>query len=329
MTQFRIRTASRLHFGLLGWGPQAARQFGGVGLMIEAPGIELVAGTAPNWSSAGPLADRVQSSTRHIQEQRAGHALARLDVAPARIQVVTAPSDHVGLGVGTQLSLAVVRIILRLAGDSDPSVESLAKLSGRGLRSGIGLHGFLHGGLIVDGGRRDEVHPPPLVARLPFPEDWSILILQPPGPRGRHGPDELQAFNDLPPLPDRVTERLCRLVLLGILPAIAEHDLPAFGTALDELQAHIGAAFAPVQGSIYASARSEGIIAELGRLGLSGAGQSSWGPTLYAFGVLSEPERELVASRIQERYGLHPATITWTKAANQGALLAPVNEGQA
>ena len=60
MTQFRIRTASRLHFGLLGWGPQAARQFGGVGLMIEAPGIELVAGTAPNWSSAGPLADRVQ-----------------------------------------------------------------------------------------------------------------------------------------------------------------------------------------------------------------------------------------------------------------------------
>ena len=55
---------------------------------------------------------------------------------------------------------------------------------------GIGLHGFLHGGLIVDGGRRDEVHPPPLVVQMPFPEEWSILIVQPPGPRGRHGPDD-------------------------------------------------------------------------------------------------------------------------------------------
>lgn len=103
----------------------------------------------------------------------------------------------------------------------------------------------------------------------------------------------------------------------------------AFGAALDELQARIGAAFAPVQGSIYASARSEGLIADLGRLGLSGAGQSSWGPTLYAFGILSEPERDLVASRLRDRYGLHPAAITWTKAANQGAALACADEGEA
>ena len=122
------------------------------------------------------------------------------------------------------------------------------------------------------------------------------------------------------PPPDRVTERLCRLVLLGILPAVVERDLLAFGAALDELQARIGAAFAAVRGSVYASARSEGIIAELGRLGLSGGGQSSWGPTLYAFGFLSEHERDLMASRLHERCGLHPAAITWTKAANQGAV---------
>ncbi len=39
--RIRIRTASRLHFGLLGWGPEARRQFGGIGLMIDSPGIEL------------------------------------------------------------------------------------------------------------------------------------------------------------------------------------------------------------------------------------------------------------------------------------------------
>ena len=57
--------------------------------------------------------------------------------------------------------------------------------------------------------------------------------------------------------------------------------------------------------------------------------RSSWGPTLYAFGFLSEPERDLVASRLRDRYGLHPAAITWTKAANQGAVLACADEGEA
>lgn len=78
-------------------------------------------------------------------------------------------------------------------------------------------------------------------------------------------------FRPLPisPLPDRVTERLCRLVLPGILPAVVERDLLAFGAALDELQARIGAAFAPVRGSVYTSTQSEGLIADLGRPGRS------------------------------------------------------------
>src|SRR5208337_358349 len=84
-----------------------------------------------------------------------------------------------------------------------------------------------------------------------------------------------------PPLPDRVTERLCRLVLLGILPAVVERDLLAFGAALDELQASIGAAFAPVQGSVYTSTQSEGLIADLGRPGRS-PGMCRRGRTLTA-----------------------------------------------
>ncbi len=289
--------------------------------MIEAPGIELRAEPAPNWCCAGPLADRVQDTLRQIQEQRSQRPVDQPEIAPARIHVVTTPADHVGLGVGTQLSLAVVRIVLKLAGDADPTVESLAALSARGRRSGIGLHGFFRGGLIVDGGRRNEVHPPPLVAWLPFPEDWSILIIQPPGPRGRHGPDELQAFNDLPPPPDRVTERLCRLVLLGILPAVAERDLSSFGQAVIELQHHVGSAFAPLQGGLYASPDSESLIAELAGLGLMGAGQSSWGPTIYAFGALSEPERRSVASRMLDRWRLPASAVLWTRAANHGAVL--------
>ena len=73
-----------------------------------------------------------------------------------------------------------------------------------------------------------------------------------------------------------------------------ENDLHAFGAALTELQQNVGSAFAPMQGGVYATPQSESIIAELTSLGLVGAGQSSWGPTLYAFGSLTESERAAV-----------------------------------
>ena len=61
--------------------------------MIEAPGIELLAEPAPNWSFAGPLADRVQDTLRHIQEQLdTTTQWIGLIVAPARLQVVICAS---------------------------------------------------------------------------------------------------------------------------------------------------------------------------------------------------------------------------------------------
>lgn len=320
-SHLRLRTASRLHFGLLGWGPEAIRQFGGVGLMIEDPGIEILAEPASEWAFEGPLAQRVQRIVHQIRDAGSGGGEPARRVVPARLQVVSAPPEHVGLGVGTQLGLAVVRLLCQLAGEPEPSAEALARLSGRGRRSGIGLHGFLRGGLIVDGGRRDEATPPPLIARLKFPEDWSVLTIQPPGPRGRHGADELDAFSRLPPPSESTTERLCRLVLLGILPAVAEHDLPAFGAVLHELQVQVGQAFAPVQGGIYSNPRSESIVAELGRLGLSGAGQTSWGPTLFAFGEIPASDRVSLAAKLVDRFHLDASLVNWTSAANHGAVL--------
>jgi beta-RFAP synthase len=159
------------------------------------------------------------------------------------------------------------------------------------------------------------------VARTPFPEEWSILLIQPPGPSGRHGSEEAQAFAQLPPPPEQVSDRLCRLVLLGILPAAAEHDLQDFGQALTELQHHVGSAFAPVQGGLYASHEAESLIEQLRGLGLAGAGQSSWGPTLYAFGSRTEAEKKEIVALLLERNRLDPGAIRWTKAANHGATI--------
>ena len=59
MTRLVLQTASRLHFGLLAWGPGQERQFGGLGLMIDRPGIELVVIPSGEWASEGELSGRV------------------------------------------------------------------------------------------------------------------------------------------------------------------------------------------------------------------------------------------------------------------------------
>jgi beta-ribofuranosylaminobenzene 5'-phosphate synthase len=311
-----IRTASRLHFGLLGWGLPAGRQFGGIGLMIDEPGIELTVERASSWSIQGPMAQRV---VQLVDSLEARLRAAGATVLPARIRVASVPPAHVGLGVGTQLCLAVARAVFRLAGVSDISVDELAHITGRGRRSGIGLHGFEHGGLIVDGGRRNETDIPPLLARLPFPEDWSILVVRPPGQSGLHGPDENRAFANLPPITQDVTDSLCRLVLLEILPAVLERDLAAFGAGLGELQAKVGACFAPAQGGIYSTAQAPQIVETLRDAGFVGVGQSSWGPTLYAFSAQPHHELNSTVDAMRQRFGLDSSAVFLTRAAKYGA----------
>ena len=177
---------------------------------------------------------------------------------------------------------------------------------------------------MVDGGHKVADDVPPLVSHMTFPPEWSILIVRPPGPKGRHGAAEAAAFAELPPCPERVTERLCRLVLLDLLSAVAERDLAAFGAAVGELQHRVGTAFASAQGGVYATPESATLVDDFARHGLVGGGQSSWGPSLYAFGDLSAEDRQAVADWLVDRRGLDRSAVLWTRAQNQGAAITPL-----
>jgi beta-RFAP synthase len=313
-----IVTPSRLHFGLLAWGEDHPRQFGSVGLMIDRPGIEIGASASSTWSADGQLGDRVLAVARRVADALAheGQTLEPFHLATER-----APREHVGLGTGTQLSLAVARLLLAASGEMEPSAERLAVLTGRGGRSGIGVHGFMHGGLLVDGGRSPESKVPPLLARMELPDDWSIVVIIPPVGHGLAGFDERQAFGRLTAVPTRTVERLCRIVLLDLLPAAAERDLEDFGSALARLQEEVGRGFAPVQGGLFAHPRSEAIAAAMRGSGLVGVGQSSWGPALFGI-VRKDDDRQAAISRsLRDQFGLKPEALFWSSASPTGARL--------
>jgi beta-RFAP synthase len=318
-----LHTASRLHFGLFRLSAEAcwpdaggaavlpARQYGGVGLMVEAPGVRVRVEDAATWSATGPLAERALAFAHTFAASLDPHHPA----PPQRLTVEQAPPEHAGLGVGTQLGLAVAHLLARRCGLTDLGVAELARRVGRGRRSALGVHGFARGGFLVEAGKRgDELAP--LVARADFPEAWRVILALPPGPPGLHGVGESQALLQLPLAPLAATDALCRLVLLGMLPALAETDEPTFGAALYDYNRRVGEWFAPVQGGVYASAGTAAVVEFVRQQGVAGVGQSSWGPAVFAV-VPDVGRAEDLARRLRQRFGLEGAAVTVTRATNR------------
>jgi beta-ribofuranosylaminobenzene 5'-phosphate synthase len=321
----RVEAASRLHFGLLslpGPGPEAAiwldsegqhsiaaRHFGGVGLMVEHPGIALTVAPAADWSAHGPCADRALAFAKA--------ASAGLGIHQAfQINVERCPPEHIGLGTGTQLGLAVARAIALVGGRRDMAAAELAKLIGRGRRSALGIHGFTHGGFLVEAGKRDPDAISPLVAHVAFPPEWSILLVMPRGLQGTHGQCEAEAFGQLGRSPPNLaqTESLCRLVLLGMLPALMERDLEGFGNALYDFNRRVGNMFKPWQGDVYGHPIVGEVIRGLRSAGLKSVGQSSWGPTVFA--IVDRQDASDVCEWLIRKHGLDREELVVTRAAS-------------
>jgi beta-RFAP synthase len=166
----------------------------------------------------------------------------------------------------------------------------------RGARSGVGIGLFEQGGLIVDGGHGPASGPAPIVARLPFPEPWRIVLVLDRARQGLHGAAERSAFAALPPFPERAAADICRLVLMQALPALAEQDIAGFGAAVRAIQRILGDHFAPVQGGRrFTSSAVAACLDALERAGAHGVGQSSWGPTGFVFAESAAEAERLAA----------------------------------
>lgn len=288
-----VKTTARLHMGFIDMHGGLGRRFGSVGLSLDKPATSLTAELRADFSARGVGAQRVVECARNFAHSTGLHGGAHFEVGEAI-------PEHAGLGSGTQLALATGVAMARLHGLNMP-LREIAVMTARGARSGIGIGAFEQGGLLVDGGRGRDTRVPPIVARLEFPSQWRVLLIYDAHSQGVHGVQEVQAFDELPEFSAAQAARIARLVLMQVLPAVAEQDMESFGCAISELQRIVGDYFAPAQGGKrYISPMVADAIAWLEVKGVRCIGQSSWGPTGFAI-VGSEAQAEQLLKELQRR----------------------------
>lgn len=179
----RVRTGSRLHFGLMELHPSSPHCYAGLGAMVEMPGLEMELNASnaavdptsiPIVECSSALEERVHSVLARVQR------LGAVTHLPDSIRFVSELPLHCGLGAGTQTACALALALTEFdrffeesrslpeAGSNEKrvgeslersegschrvSVAELAKLAGRGRRSAIGLQGVMSGGLVLDHG---------------------------------------------------------------------------------------------------------------------------------------------------------------------------------
>jgi len=330
----RVVAPCRLHFGLfhvpvdgLTHYPDGrpVRKFGGLGMMIDNPCVTVTATEAEGDVENGSLAERAGTFRKHIRE-------VLRQYAPGRQLAITAdgPTEHTGLGVGTALGLCVSAVTfggmaqsLRPTRPDGIKYEFFVNVVGRGKRSGIGVEGFRAGGFIADGGKASEDGLPPS-QRQDFPLTWRIVLVRPPTPPKWYGDRERTAFarGRSAETALTLTDRLIALAHGTIVPAVRNADFGTFAQSIFDFNRLAGEPFHDDQGGPYAGAEVACVIDELIEMGAVGVGQSSWGPTVFAF-CQDADEAERLAGRARARFS-SATEVTVTAANNTGARLETV-----
>jgi beta-ribofuranosylaminobenzene 5'-phosphate synthase len=313
-----VTTPSRLHLGLIDLNGSIGRVDGSVGLAIQSPSCVLEA----------TFSEHLRVEAADSVRQRVEPLVARLQrewgVGNAELRFRETIPEHYGFGSGTQTTLAVITALSRLY-DVPLQKEEIARLSGRGGTSGIGVYAFFEGGFLVDGGHRfpqskaaflpsaasSNAGVGPLLFRRDFP-DWEIVLVVPDA-RRVSGEEEVRLFQTRCPLSRASAERICHRLVMGVLPALAEENLNAFGKALESFQ-KVG------WKQIEIAAQDKSIrqtMRFLRERGASGVAMSSWGPVVIGFYESKERSNDVTAELALNRR--FRGRFFTTRANNRGA----------
>jgi beta-ribofuranosylaminobenzene 5'-phosphate synthase len=279
-----VQAGARLHLGFVDLHGGLGRLYGSIGVALRQPRVVL---EAQRSSQGIRVEGEPVERTRLLVQTFATHFGYH---GGFRLVLRESIPEHVGLGAGTQISLAVGAAVATLL-NQPVNVRELARVCERGTVSGIGTAIFEQGGLVIDGGvLRTMTAPtcksavgsvPPVIVRHSVPKDWVFVVALPTQPKGLSGAEERHAFGALPPVSPEHAGVISRLVLMQLLPALVENDIVHFGEALTEIQRLVGDAFASAQGGRFGTKLVTECIEAMLDAGAYGAGQSSWGPACY------------------------------------------------
>ena len=276
-----VETAARLHFGFQNLSLAHERLYGSLGVALTEPRLTVEATPAKEVTAEDEAA-----------REYARRAADALGVPGATVSVRERLPRHVGLGSGTQLGLAVYAAVAR-AHDADFDVRTAAPALGRGGRSGVGIAGFERGGFVVDAGHPTarfttdrpadgEWDVPAVVSRHELPDDWRFVLAIPDADPGRSGDEEESSMRSVIERADPgIADQISGVVSRRLLPAAAEGRRSAFGDAVSEIGRLNGAWYADAQGGVFRPPVGT-VVEKLSDCpAVAGAGQSSWGPTVY------------------------------------------------
>ncbi len=288
-TRARVETPARLHFGFLDLSGESGRIYGGIGVGIDEPRA-VVEAEASDEVEVVNAPDGTDTYFEHLVRE----AVEVLDVQGARVDVIDALPRHVGLGSGTQHASAVLEAVAR-ANAADAKHEHVRAL-GRGDRSGVGRGVFENGGFVVDAGHpaetpSEERSVPSVAVRHELPADWRFVVAVPDG-KGAHGEDEERSMERVVGADGDTADAVREEFVARVLPGASSGDITAFGAGVEEVDRLNGVWYAgsEEQEGVYNDA-SAGVVESLrGNEKVAGAGQSSWGPAVYALTTVAHAD---------------------------------------
>ena len=233
-----VEAPARLHLGLIDLHGGLGRVDGGIGVTLMAPTLKLEAersGTLTRLRRRREVQARVRDAAQRVLD----HLRVR---GGATIEIRSSIPRHVGLGSGTQAALAAGAAVSRLYGAALTARE-IALIVGRGAprgsarpRSSPGDSSWTEGTASARRGRSGSSVPrrprrgwprPRSRARLPFPEDWRIVLAIPHRVPTVGGEREIDLFREHCPVPVEEVRQICHEVVMRLLPGVAGQDLGA------------------------------------------------------------------------------------------------------
>jgi len=305
-----ITTPSRLHLTLIDMNASIGRVDGSIGLTLDEPVIRI--------STRKSDIVEIMGKSEHSERMRISAKVLLPDGEGIRISIEKDYPSHIGLGSGTQASLAAGMAVNELY-DLGLSIYEVAIKVGRGGTSGIGVATFEKGGFILDGGHKfsekkaflpsaaSSLPPAPVLVRRDFP-DWDIVVAVP-EQKGASQTKELNIFQKVCPVPLHEVEKLSHVILMQLLPALMEEDIITFGKSINVIQ---GLGFKKRE--VELQPESKELMKVFRDNGAHGAGMSSFGPTVYALGEDAEDLK-----KIAEDFLGGKGEVFITKARNEGA----------